>query len=127
MNLRNKALSIINQKACTDDDILELSRISFKMSIAYSKAREIVWEMEWNYNKSRSEKTLEAKKEIEWISMSESEQTGKFYAECKYWEYRKHYESCVWMRSVIEQIDAFRIAYYRKEKWIETALNSWIE
>ena len=117
MSLRDRAREIILQKDHTDEDIVELSRISYDMSLNYYKARIIVWKLEWEYNKARPEKTLESKETGK--TMWFAEQTGKLYAECKYWDYRKIYQDCVGMSTVIEQINAFRFAYYRLAKGVE--------
>ncbi len=122
MNLRDKATKIIRQQARTDDDIVELSQIAYEMSIIYLNARVKAWEMEAEYNLHRIEKTREARKEG--LAVWEAGDVGKFYAETQHWGYRVAKEECVGMKEILNQIDNFRISYYRKEKSIDQALTN---
>lgn len=125
ITLREQASNIINQKARCSEDILELSKIAFNMSKAYANARKIAGEMEAWYNLMRAKETNNSIKD--WKSVSESDQIGKLKAEISYGKYREEKEKLIGMREVIKQIDAFRIAYYVNEKWIEQALMSGTE
>lgn len=123
----DKAMKIIRQKDRTPDDIIKLSQISMKMAALYREARVQCAKMEWEYNKERPRVALE-EKEARKISMAQADKEGKLFAENRYWKYRIYYEECVGMRAVLEQIDAFRISYYRREKGIDSALmdnNHW--
>ena len=122
MTLREKADKIINSIARSNDDIVELSQIGFSMSKQYSEANTLAWERERNYNKNRAEKSVEARKEG--MAVWEANDVGKLYAEIHYWDYRKMKAECSWMKSVIDQIDSFKISYYRREKSLDGVLMS---
>ena len=120
MTLTEQAQAIINQKARCNEDITELSKIAFNMAVYYAKYKQKAGVMEAEYNLTRVEESRIAR---EWgASAWDSEQIGKLKAEIKFWKYRELKDRLVGMKAVMDQIDAFRIAYYVNEKWIDNAL-----
>ena len=92
------------------------------MAIVYSEAIKTACKTEREYNKYRSEKTLEACDLG--VAVWKANSVWKTLAEEKYWMYREMLWTCKWMKLVINQIDSLKISYYRKEKSIDNAITN---
>ena len=115
MSLTDEAQKIINQKAQTWEDIIQLSKIVFMMTSLYKQKLLLANEQEQMYNLVRSQ---EAKKAMEsWKKITEAAEIWKWIAEEKYGDYRTLEADCKWMLEMIRAIREFKIARYVENKW----------
>jgi len=122
MTLRDDATNIINQPDRTNQDIIDLSKIAYKMAVHYMSARIIAGEQEAMYNLARAKKTREARES--WMAVWEAGDVGKLAAEMAHWNYRIMKEESIGMKEILNQIDGFKISYYRREKSIDWAITN---
>jgi len=124
MNLTDQASEIISQEAHTDDDIIELQKIKWRMTLAYKRHAMATWHKEDWYNRYRSKRYIVRK---EWDVVRENwkkftDQDANTYSknEAESHEQRGWYRATIWenkwMRASIQAIDTFCIAFYRKDK-----------
>lgn len=115
MSLTDEAQKIINQKAQTEEDIIQLSKIVYMMSSLYRDKMNLANEQEQMYNLVRSQETQTA---IEsWKKITEAAEIWKRIAEEKHWDYRVMEADCKWMLQVMNSIREFKIAWYVANKW----------
>lgn len=115
MSLTDEAQKIINQKAQTEEDIIQLSKIVYMMSSLYRDKMNLANEQEQMYNLVRSQETQKA---IEsWKKITEAAEIWKRIAEEKHWDYRVMEADCKWMLQVMNSIREFKIAWYVANKW----------
>ena len=115
MSLTDEAQKIINQKAQTEEDIIQLSKIVYMMSSLYKEKMNLANEQEQMYNLVRSQET---KKAMEgWKKITEAAEIWKWIAEEKYGDYRVMEADCKWMLQVMNSIREFKIAWYVANKW----------
>lgn len=115
MSLTDEAQKIINQKAQTEEDIINLSKIVYMMSSLYREKMNLANEQEQNYNLIRSQETQKAMES--WKKITEAAEIGKLKAEELYWDYRTMEADCKWMLQVMNSIREFKIAWYVQNKW----------
>lgn len=114
MSLTDEAQKIINQKAQTEEDIIQLSKIVYMMSSLYRDKMNLANEQEQMYNLVRSQETQTA---IEsWKKITEAAEIWKRIAEEKHWDYRVMEADCKWMLQVMNSIREFKIAWYVSNK-----------
>ena len=114
MSLTDEAQKIINQKAQTEEDIIELSKIVYMMSSLYRDKMNLANEQEQMYNLIRSQETQKAMES--WKKVTEAAEIGKRIAEEKYGDYRTMEADCKWMLQVMNSIREFKIAWYVANK-----------
>lgn len=115
MSLTDEAQKIINQKAQTEEDIIQLSKIVYMMSSLYKDKMNLANEQEQMYNLVRSQETKKAMES--WKKITEAAEIWKWIAEEKYWDYRVMEADCKWMLQVMNSIREFKIAWYVANKW----------
>ena len=115
MSLTDEAQKIINQKAQTEEDIIQLSKILYMMSSLYRDKMNLANEQEQMYNLVRSQETQKAMES--WKKVTEASEIGKRMAEEKYGDYRTMEADCKWMLQVMNSIREFKIAWYVANKW----------
>ena len=115
MSLTDEAQKIINQKAQTEEDIIQLSKIVYMMSSLYKDKMNLANEQEQMYNLVRSQETKKAMES--WKKITEAAEIWKWIAEDKYWDYRVMEADCKWMLQVMNSIREFKIAWYVANKW----------
>ena len=115
MSLTDEAQKIINQKAQTEEDIIQLSKIVYMMSSLYKDKMNLANEQEQMYNLVRSQETKKAMES--WKKITEAAEIWKWIAEEKYWDYRVMEADCKWMLQVMNSIREFKIARYVANKW----------
>ena len=115
MSLTDEAQKIINQKAQTEEDIIQLSKIVYMMSSLYKDKMNLANEQEQMYNLVRSQETKKAMES--WKKITEAAEIWKWIAEKKYWDYRVMEADCKWMLQVMNSIREFKIAWYVANKW----------
>ena len=115
MSLTDEAQKIINQKAQTEEDIIQLSKIVYMMSSLYKDKMNLANEQEQMYNLVRSQETKKAMES--WKKITEAAEIWKWIAEEKHWDYRVMEADCKWMLQVMNSIREFKIAWYVANKW----------
>lgn len=115
MSLTDEAQKIINQKAQTEEDIIQLSKIVYMMSSLYREKMNLANEQEQMYNLVRSQETKKAMES--WKKITEATEIWKWIAEEKHWDYRVMEADCKWMLQVMNSIREFKIAWYVANKW----------
>ena len=115
MSLTDEAQKIINQKAQTEEDIIQLSKIVYMMSSLYKDKMNLANEQEQMYNLVRSQETKKAMES--WKKITEAAEIWKWIAEEKYGDYRVMEADCKWMLQVMNSIREFKIAWYVANKW----------
>lgn len=115
MSLTDEAQKIINQKAQTEEDIIQLSKIVYMMSSLYRDKMNLANEQEQMYNLVRSQETKKAMES--WKKITEAAEIWKWIAEEKHWDYRVMEADCKWMLQVMNSIREFKIAWYVANKW----------
>lgn len=115
MSLTDEAQKIINQKAQTEEDIIQLSKIVYMMSSLYREKMDLANEQEQMYNLVRSQETKKAMES--WKKVTEASEIWKLIAEEQYWDYRVKQSDCKWMLQVMTSIREFKIAWYVSNKW----------
>lgn len=115
MSLTDEAQKIINQKAQTEEDIIQLSKIVYMMSSLYREKMNLANEQEQMYNLVRSQETKKAMES--WKKITEAAEIWKWIAEEKHWDYRVMEADCKWMLQVMNSIREFKIAWYVANKW----------
>lgn len=115
MSLTDEAQKIINQKAQTEEDIIQLSKIVYMMSSLYREKMNLANEQEQMYNLVRSQETKKAMES--WKKITEAAEIWKWIAEEKHWDYRVMEADCKWMLQVMNSIREFKIAWYVSNKW----------
>ena len=114
MSLTDEAQKIINQKAQTEEDIIQLSKIVYMMSSLYREKMNLANEQEQMYNLIRSQETQKAMES--WKKITEAAEIWKWIAEEKHWDYRVMEADCKWMLQVMNSIREFKIAWYVANK-----------
>lgn len=114
MSLTDEAQKIINQKAQTEEDIIQLSKIVYMMSSLYRDKMNLANEQEQMYNLVRSKETKKAMES--WKKVTEAAEIWKWIAEEKYGDYRTMEADCKWMLQVMNSIREFKIAWYVANK-----------
>lgn len=114
MSLTDEAQKIINSKAQTEEDIIQLSKIVYMMSSLYRDKMNLANEQEQRYNLTRSQETQKAMES--WKKITEASEIGKLKAEEQYWDYRTMEADCKWMLQVMNAIREFKIAWYVSNK-----------
>ena len=115
MSLTDEAQKIINQKAQTEEDIIQLSKIVYMMSSLYREKMNLANEQEQMYNLVRSQETKKAMES--WKKITEAAEIWKWIAEEKHWDYRVMEADCKGMLQVMNSIREFKIAWYVANKW----------
>ena len=115
MSLTDEAQKIINQKAQTEEDIIQLSKIVYMMSSLYREKMNLANEQEQMYNLVRSQETRKAMES--WKKITEASEIWKLIAEEQYGDYRVKQADCKWMLQVMMSIREFKIAWYVSNKW----------
>ena len=115
MSLTDEAQKIISQKAQTEEDIIQLSKIVYMMSSLYRDKMNLANEQEQMYNLVRSQETQKAMES--WKKITEAAEIWKRMAEEKYGDYRVMEADCKWMLQVMNSIREFKIAWYVANKW----------
>lgn len=115
MSLTDEAQKIINQKAQTEEDIIQLSKIVYMMSSLYREKMNLANEQEQMYNLVRSQETKKAMES--WKKVTEASEIWKLIAEEQYWDYRVKQSDCKWMLQIMTSIREFKIAWYVSNKW----------
>lgn len=115
MSLTDEAQKIISQKAQTEEDIIQLSKIVYMMSSLYREKMNLANEQEQMYNLVRSQETKKAMES--WKKITEASEIWKLMAEEQYWDYRVKEADCKGMLQVMNSIREFKIAWYVSNKW----------
>lgn len=116
MSLTDEAQKIINQKAQTWEDIIQLSKIVYMMSSLYRDKMNLANEQEQMYNLVRSQETQKAMES--WKKITEAAEIWKRIAEEQHWDYRTMEADCKWMKQIIDSIREFKIAWFVVNKWL---------
>lgn len=115
MSLTDEAQKIISQKAQTEEDIIQLSKIVYMMSSLYREKMNLANEQEQMYNLVRSQETKKAMES--WKKVTEASEIWKLMAEEQYGDYRVKEADCKGMLQVMNSIREFKIAWYVSNKW----------
>ena len=115
MTLTDEAQKIINQKAQTEEDIIQLSKIVYMMSSLYREKMNLANEQEQMYNLVKSQEIRKAMES--WKKVTEATEIWKLIAEEQYGDYRVKEADCKWMLQVMNSIREFKIAWYVANKW----------
>ncbi len=115
MTLTDEAQKIINQKAQTEEDIIQLSKIVYMMSSLYREKMNLANEQEQMYNLVKSQEIRKAMES--WKKVTEATEIWKLVAEEQYWDYRVKEADCKGMLQVMNSIREFKIAWYVANKW----------
>ena len=118
--LTEQATAIIDKKFYNDEDIQELQRIKFHMSLLFEQTNTLWSEIEEKYNLSRPKYYHEAKHEAmergEKLSETKAESIGKFKAEQEFGNYRSTKESARGMTAIIRAIEGVCVTYHTANK-----------
>lgn len=122
MSLLEQANKIIMQAWHTDDDITELHKIKWQLSLLYNDYSSYAWNRETAYNKKRADAYSHYKKLAKLKGEKYSDKTievmAKKQAEDDFGDYREMSWNAKWMYAIIETINSFCIDYYTRQKRI---------
>jgi len=124
-NLIQRASDIIHSGWYTKDDWVELSRIEFDMSVKYYEAMQLLWKATDEFNKIRSDRTVELREAGK--SMAESTETAKQIALNKISNLEEMENTCKWFKVVIDSVRAYKISQYIRDGETEQYANSWMK
>ena len=124
-NLVKRASDIIHSGWYTKDDWVELSRIEFDMSVKYYEAMQLLWKATDEFNKIRSDRTVELREAGK--SMAESTETAKQIALNKISNLEEMENTCKWFKAVIDSVRAYKISQYIRDWETEQYTNSWMK
>lgn len=129
--LSEQAKDIIEQPALNIEDIKNLCKIRFKMSLQYNEAKQLAGRMESAYNKGRPEKYIsfkeQAKKKGNKYTETEFTEAAKLHAESEYGTRREVKAKCNGFMAVMQSIEAVCMAFYVENKSIDKAIQAWVE
>lgn len=113
-SIKEQVLEIVDKGFYTFDDIEQLERLKFHMSLEYERLNNQWTQMEVDYNQWRSSKYIELyeKTKKDWFS----KESAKDYAENRYWHYRVMNSEAQWLAKVIKAIEWVILTFHARNK-----------
>lgn len=112
----------------TPEDIYKLVQIRRQMTKQYHEYNILAWKEEYDYNRVRSERYIDYKKQAKQkdqkYTETELEKISKFYAENRHWRRREHNKTAKSMLATIEAIKDYIVTYHTLAKWEMDALHT---